>query len=151
MNSHTSSLFTFTLVALLSIFYVVHAIQVKAVRKFASDGNEQYSGGYKLANSPAPGAKGGKASFYTEWKSNPGSCGAIPTDPNLCAIHPSFMPASCGKCILVTYNDKTLKVKVTDTCPGCSLDKIDLSDEAFAKLASKDAGIINIKWDWTAC
>jgi rare lipoprotein A (peptidoglycan hydrolase) len=52
---------------------------------------------------------------------------------------------------MIDYNGKKLKVKVTDTCPGCTPDKIDLSDEAFSQLDSKDKGIISIKWDFVPC
>lgn len=61
------------------------------------------------------------------------------------------MPAKCNQCIMVNYNGKSLKVKVTDTCPSCGPTKIDLSDRAFAKLEDKGKGIINITWDFVPC
>lgn len=104
------------------------------------------------SNSSGGGARKGQASYYTEWSSNPGSCGFIPTESDICAIHPSNMPAKCNSCILVDYNGNKLKVKVTDTCPGCSPDKIDLSDKAFQKLAGDlGKGIINITWEFVPC
>lgn len=52
---------------------------------------------------------------------------------------------------MIDYNGKKLKVKVTDTCPGCDVNKIDLSDTAFAKLDSLGKGILDITWDFAPC
>lgn len=101
--------------------------------------------------SPLSEAKQGSASFYTEWSSNPGSCGFIPTNEDIAAINPMYMPSKCNQCIMINYEGKSLKVKVTDTCPGCTETKIDLSDRAFAKLADKSKGIIKITWAFVPC
>jgi expansin (peptidoglycan-binding protein) len=97
------------------------------------------------------GAVQGQASYYTEWKSNAGSCGFIPTNGDIAAVNPQFMPAKCKQCILISYQGKELKVQATDTCPGCSATKIDLSDTAFQKLDSLSKGILQIQWKWVPC
>jgi rare lipoprotein A (peptidoglycan hydrolase) len=153
MNTRIYSIVSLFAIAILGL---THAIPEKAIARAAASPSAASPSASSSPSAPggsggAPGASGGKASFYTEWKSNPGSCGKIPSDPMLCAVHPSLMPASCGKCIMIDYNGKKLKVKVTDTCPGCTPDKIDLSDEAFTKLDSKDKGILSIKWDFVPC
>lgn len=61
------------------------------------------------------------------------------------------MKGKCNQCIMIDYNGKKLKVKVTDTCPGCDVNKIDLSDTAFAKLDSLGKGILDITWDFAPC
>lgn len=55
---------------------------------------------------------------------------------------------ACGKYINVKNGDKSVKVKVTDCCPGCSERSLDLSPAAFDKLADPSEGRINIKWSW---
>lgn len=67
------------------------------------------------------------------------------------AINPSYMPASCNKCIQVNYSGKSIKVKVTDTCPGCDANHLDLSDAAFQSLSPLSAGVLQITWDFVSC
>lgn len=97
-------------------------------------------------------ARVGKASYYTFYNQNPGSCGYIPKTNMIAALSPVHMKAACDKCILVEYGGKNLKVQVTDTCMGCDENKIDLSDEAFKYFAPLDQGILDgIKWDFVPC
>jgi len=41
--------------------------------------------------------------------------------------------------------------QVTDQCPGCGPNHVDLYPEAFAKLADPSKGIINVSWDFVPC
>lgn len=97
------------------------------------------------------GAVEGEASFYTSWNDHKGSCGFIPSDPYIAAANPQFMPAKCNQCALVSYQGKQIKVKITDTCPECPANKLDLSDFAFKQLADPIKGIIKIQWKWVNC
>lgn len=46
----------------------------------------------------------------------------------------------CGHEISLTYNDKTIKVKAVDQCPGCAAGSLDLSPAAFKALGSEAEG-----------
>jgi expansin (peptidoglycan-binding protein) len=54
---------------------------------------------------------------------------------------------ACGAFLAVTGpNGSTVKIKVVDRCPECPVGAIDLSREAFTKLAPASAGRIAISW-----
>lgn len=94
----------------------------------------------------------GTCSFYNEWRWNPGSCGWVAPHGAIVALPPKFMPHACGKCILVSHESgKMIKLQVTDTCPSCPEDKIDISDLAFERLDIKSKGILPIKWRFCRC
>jgi len=53
----------------------------------------------------------------------------------------------CGKKVKVTYEGKSIEVKVVDRCPGCSENDLDLSPSAFKKLAPLGKGRLKqVKW-----
>ena len=54
---------------------------------------------------------------------------------------------SCGAYLAVTGpGGKTITIKVVDRCPECPPGAIDLSRQAFTKLAPASAGLIPISW-----
>ncbi|KAI3654298.1 hypothetical protein MP228_001017 [Amoeboaphelidium protococcarum] len=61
--------------------------------------------------------------------------------------------ASCGKCVQVTGpSGTTIMAKVVDSCAGCAENDIDLSKEAFIKLAATSVGRLkNVKWSVVDC
>ncbi|MGX9889218.1 expansin EXLX1 family cellulose-binding protein [Streptomyces sp. NPDC002276] len=55
---------------------------------------------------------------------------------------------ACGAYVLVRAGGATVTVRITNECPGdCAPGQIDLSAQAFAKLASPSAGRIPITWN----
>jgi len=55
----------------------------------------------------------------------------------------------CGKMIKATYQGKSVTVKVTDRCTGCSEYSLDFSPSAFDVLADPSIGRIHdVVWDW---
>ncbi|KAI9262087.1 RlpA-like double-psi beta-barrel-protein domain-containing protein-containing protein, partial [Sporodiniella umbellata] len=54
----------------------------------------------------------------------------------------------CGKYINVKGPNGSVRVKVVDTCPGCSSGDLDLSPSAFAKIAKLDQGRVSVSWSW---
>ena len=53
----------------------------------------------------------------------------------------------CGKKVKVTYEGKSIEVKLVDRCPGCSENDLDLSPTAFKKLAPLGKGRLKqVKW-----
>jgi expansin (peptidoglycan-binding protein) len=59
--------------------------------------------------------------------------------------------AWCGACVLVTGPSGDVTVRIVDSCPGCKVGDLDLSKEAFAKIAPLSAGRVKITWEPTPC
>jgi expansin (peptidoglycan-binding protein) len=53
---------------------------------------------------------------------------------------------ACGAFVRVTANGRSITVKITNECPTCAPRQLDLSAQAFAKLAVPSKGQIPIKW-----
>jgi len=54
--------------------------------------------------------------------------------------------AACGEYVTVTGPIGSVTVRITDVCPECAAGDIDLSAEAFAKIADPMAGRVPITW-----
>lgn len=54
--------------------------------------------------------------------------------------------AACGEYVTVTGPKGTVTVRITDKCPECKPGDIDLSEEAFPKIADPVAGRVPISW-----
>ncbi|KAF9362584.1 hypothetical protein BGX34_005855 [Mortierella sp. NVP85] len=52
----------------------------------------------------------------------------------------------CNRKMKVQYKTESIIVKVVDECEDCEEGLIDLSEEAFEKLAPLDDGKIKVKW-----
>jgi expansin (peptidoglycan-binding protein) len=59
--------------------------------------------------------------------------------------------APCGACVHITGPSGEVTVRIVDQCPECAEGAIDLSPEAFAKLADPSLGRITIHWKYVAC
>lgn len=55
----------------------------------------------------------------------------------------------CGKKINASYEGKTVEVTIVDICVGCKEHDLDLSPSAFADIADKGLGRIDITWEWS--
>jgi len=69
------------------------------------------------------------------------------TFPGYAGVNPNDNPV-CGRLIQVTYQGKTVTVKVVDRCEACSLTSLDLSPDAFDQLADRSVGRIQLSWEW---
>jgi expansin (peptidoglycan-binding protein) len=97
----------------------------------------------------------GVATFYSVSADN---CGTSSTDNDfVCAISQQMyntvansqsISEYCGHMINITYNGKTIQVKVVDSCESCDSEHLDLSPAAFNSLADSNLGVINIQWTW---
>jgi expansin (peptidoglycan-binding protein) len=58
--------------------------------------------------------------------------------------------AACGEYVTVTGPIGSVTVRITDVCPECAAGDIDLSAEAFAKIADPVAGRVPITWQVVA-
>lgn len=95
----------------------------------------------------------GKATFYDADGSGNCSFEASPSDLDVVAMAPTEYAgsASCGACIHVKGPRGEVTVRVVDSCPGCEPGHIDLSEQAFAKIAALEQGKVAITYQTVAC
>lgn len=90
----------------------------------------------------------GVATFYGA--DGGGNCMFDPSsDLMVAAMNHTDYEASkaCGAYVLVRGpSGTTITVRITDQCPECAVGQLDLSAQAFAKLAPASAGQISITW-----
>ncbi|MGC4814716.1 expansin EXLX1 family cellulose-binding protein [Micromonospora sp. DT228] len=90
-----------------------------------------------------------KASFYDAGRSG-GNCSfpGPPADRLYVAVGSSAYSgsAACGSYLDVTGPKGTVRVMVMDQCGGCGTGKIDLSTEAFTKIADRAQGIAQVTY-----
>ena len=90
----------------------------------------------------------GVATFYDA--SGAGNCSYDPTGDLMVAAMdlPEYQGSqACGAYVDVTSPaGTTVRVKIVDSCPGCEAGHLDLSAQAFAKLADPGKGRIAISW-----
>ena len=95
----------------------------------------------------AAAATKGKATFYD---GEGGNCSypSAPADRMYVALSPSEYDAGapCGGYLDVTGPKGKVRVKVTDQCPPCTPGHIDLSREAFAKIANPVDGVVPVTY-----
>ncbi|MGC4855339.1 expansin EXLX1 family cellulose-binding protein [Micromonospora sp. DT4] len=91
----------------------------------------------------------GTASFYDAGRSG-GTCSfpGPPADRRYVALGSSqyAKAAACGSYLDVTGPKGTVRVLVMDQCDGCGSSKIDLSDEAFTRIAGRSQGIASVTY-----
>lgn len=77
------------------------------------------------------------------------SCGGELSHPGLAiaAAHPGHYP--CGTRLRVTEprSGRSVEVTITDYCPGCARDQLDLSRGAFAHLGDPALGRLDVVWE----
>jgi expansin (peptidoglycan-binding protein) len=94
----------------------------------------------------------GEATYYAA--DGTGACGfkASPNDLNVGALNgDQYKKSWCGQCVLVTGPKGTVKVRIVDLCPGCSMGDLDLSKQAFSAIAALSAGRVKITWHVVTC
>ncbi|MDB4994267.1 MAG: extracellular endoglucanase precursor [Myxococcaceae bacterium] len=94
----------------------------------------------------------GEATYYAA--NGTGACGfpASPSDLFVAAMNKAqYSKSVCGKCVSVTGPKGTVKVRIVDLCPGCAFGGLDLSEQAFAKIAPLSAGRVKITWSFVPC
>ncbi|MEH0928303.1 expansin EXLX1 family cellulose-binding protein [Micromonospora sp. CPCC 205558] len=91
----------------------------------------------------------GKASFYDAGRSG-GNCSfpGPPADRLYVALGSSQYSkgAACGSYLDATGPKGTVRVMVMDQCGGCEPTKIDLSTEAFTRIADRSQGIASVTY-----
>jgi expansin (peptidoglycan-binding protein) len=77
-----------------------------------------------------------------------------PDDMNVAAIIKSEYQGSavCGACAEVEGPLGTVVVRIVDSCPGCEhAGHLDLSPQAFEKVARKEDGRVQVRWRFVSC
>jgi expansin (peptidoglycan-binding protein) len=96
----------------------------------------------------------GDATYYT-FADGTGNCSfaASPQDLMIGAMNHVDYAASavCGACVQLTGPNATITIRIVDQCPECAVGDIDLSPEAFARIAELAAGRVSIAWRYRSC
>jgi expansin (peptidoglycan-binding protein) len=94
----------------------------------------------------------GDATYYDA--AGTGSCSFPPSSDHLVAAlnGPDYGHAAwCGACLAVAGPIGAVVVRIVDQCPRCKHGDLDLSREAFARIAPLSAGRARITWHEVAC
>jgi expansin (peptidoglycan-binding protein) len=99
--------------------------------------------------------RAGEATFYDAFAPGEGTSCNLPLDGDRLVAAMNLADyrtaAACGTCVVVAGPGGDVLVRVVDVCPACKPGGLDLSREAFARLAPHDAGRIPIRWQPVPC
>ncbi len=101
----------------------------------------------------APVERTGEGTYYDADGSGNCSFDPSPGDLMVAAMNEADYAGSavCGQCITVDGPDGSVTVRLVDRCPGCAPGDVDLSREAFARIAPLSAGRVPITWRAVPC
>ncbi|AKU95245.1 extracellular endoglucanase precursor [Labilithrix luteola] len=118
-----------------------------------SNGGGSSGGGAPLPSSEPSGPRQGIATYYAATGDGNCSFGPSPNAMDVTALNfPEYAgSAACGTCIKVTGPKGEVTVRVVDSCPECEEHHLDLSKEAFGKIAELKAGRIDITYQAVSC
>ena len=137
------------LLSVLVVSWVVAACGGDDAPSSSSFGGGSSSGGSTYSTAP----KEGIATYYDADGSGNCSFDPSPGDLDVVALnYPEYAEsAACGSCIRVKGPKGEVTVRVVDSCPGCKEGHLDLSREAFAKVAEPRDGRVPITYQTVAC
>ena len=95
----------------------------------------------------------GIATYYSATGEGNCSFDATPGDLMVTAMNtPQWEDSAvCGTCLEVQGPRGAVTVRVVDRCPECASGHLDLSREAFARIAEPAQGRVSIQWRRVAC
>jgi expansin (peptidoglycan-binding protein) len=94
----------------------------------------------------------GIATFYDA--NGSGNCGFEPGGDLMVAAMNADQydgSAACGQCVDIVGPSGNVRVRIVDQCPDCDKGHLDLSREAFAKIAKMELGRVDITWTPVSC
>ena len=97
----------------------------------------------------------GEATYYTSANGD-GACmfGPSSEDPLLVGAmnHDDYAGAAvCGACVDLTGPNGAVGIRIVDECPECPAGNIDLSPQAFERIAPLELGRVPISWRYASC
>jgi expansin (peptidoglycan-binding protein) len=106
------------------------------------------------AGAQTGGGTSGEATHYELAAGGMGNC-SYPSPPAgqlYVALSPAEYgaAAACGSYLQVTGPDGSVTVEVVDQCPECQAGHIDLSEQAFARIAPLNAGLVPVSYHTVA-
>jgi expansin (peptidoglycan-binding protein) len=120
----------------------------------ANDGGSSTTGdGAPGSTPPLSQPQQGVATYYDATGAGACSFDASPNDLDVAAMDaPEWNgSAPCGECVSVQGPKGNVTVRIVDLCPGCEKGHLDLSQQAFAKIADVSAGRVPITWTVVPC
>jgi expansin (peptidoglycan-binding protein) len=112
-------------------------------------GSKGGAGGSGLPSTPEQG----RATYYDATGAGACSFDPSPNDLDVAAMdNPEWNNSGvCGACVSVKGPNGSVTVRIVDLCPECEPGHLDLSQEAFAKIADPSAGNVPITWSVVPC
>lgn len=112
-------------------------------------------GGSSGGNAPPLGEVQQGIATYYDFANGDGACsfGPSPDDLDVAAMNAEQRSGSgvCGACATVSGPKGNVVVRVVDLCPECKKGHLDLSPQAFGKIADLVQGRVDITWRLQAC
>lgn len=98
-------------------------------------------------------ANQGEGTYYAATGAGNCSFPASPGDLLVAAMNDTDYAgsAACGACAAIDGPAGSVTVRIVDRCPECAKGDIDMSPEAFAKIAPLSAGRVPITWHYVPC
>ncbi len=100
------------------------------------------------------GIHSGQATYYT-FANGDGACmfGPSPNDLMIGAMNATDYAGSsaCGACVRLQGPKAEITIRIVDLCPECPAGNIDLSPDAFGRIADLSAGRVPITWQYVSC
>jgi expansin (peptidoglycan-binding protein) len=95
----------------------------------------------------------GDGTYYAATGAGACSFDPSPNDLDVAAMDAPLWAGSapCGECVAITGPKGMVTVRIVDLCPECKAGDLDLSQEAFAKIADVSAGRVKITWHGVPC
>ncbi|MGE0327662.1 MAG: expansin EXLX1 family cellulose-binding protein [Polyangiaceae bacterium] len=95
----------------------------------------------------------GEGTYYDADGSGNCSFDASPNDLMVGAMNQTDYQgsATCGSCAAIDGPSGSVTVRIVDRCPECAPGDIDLSPQAFEKIAALSAGRVAISWKYVPC
>src|SRR6478735_4669720 len=112
------------------------------------NGNETIAGG-----TPIGDVSKGEATYYDADGTGNCSFDPSPDDLMVAALNdPQYGNAEwCGACAAVEGPKGKVTVRIVDRCPECKTGDLDLSPQAFDKIADHAQGRVPITWSFVSC
>src|SRR5215471_10133845 len=138
---------------MLGRFHAVAAISTLALLTCGCGGGSNASAGSTGSGPFPPPPENGRATYYAADGSGNCMFDPSPNDLDVAAMDgPEYANSEvCGECVAIQGPKGNVTVRIVDQCPDCEAGHLDLSQEAFAKIADVSAGNVPITWSVVPC